>query len=46
MGITGIVKGLGITLKHFVETYLVDITYKGKRYGTVEGLDDRKQSES
>lgn len=43
MGITGIVKGLGITLKHFVETYLVDITYKGKRYGTVEGLDERKK---
>ncbi len=42
MGINGIVKGLGITLQHFFETYLVDIKYKGKRYGTPEGLEDRK----
>jgi NADH-quinone oxidoreductase subunit I len=41
MGLTGIIKGLGITIKHFIDTYLVDIKFKGKRYGTEEGLLDR-----
>ena len=42
MGINGIIKGLGITLKHMIDTYLVDMKYKGKRYGTKEGILDRK----
>lgn len=28
----GILKGLGVTLKHFVETYVDDIRWLGKRY--------------
>jgi NADH-quinone oxidoreductase subunit I len=37
----GIIKGLGVTLKHFIETYLEDIRWLGKRYYTKEGLDRR-----
>ena len=34
----GIIKGLGVTLKHFFETYLDDIRWRGKRYYTEEGI--------
>lgn len=34
----GILKGLGVTLKHFLNTYIDDIRWKGKRYYTPEGL--------
>ena len=37
----GILKGLGVTLKHFFETYLDDIRWKGKRYYTPEGIAHR-----
>jgi NADH-quinone oxidoreductase subunit I len=42
MGIKGIIKGLGISLQHFLETYWIDFCYKGKRYGTEEGIEDRR----
>jgi len=38
---SGILKGLGVTLKHFVETYIEDIRYLGKRY-TPEALPQRQ----
>jgi NADH-quinone oxidoreductase subunit I len=34
----GIIRGLGITLKHFVTTYLEDIRWLGKRYYNPEAL--------
>lgn len=34
----GIIKGLGVTLKHFFETYIEDLKWLGKRYGTPEGI--------
>jgi NADH-quinone oxidoreductase subunit I len=37
----GILQGLGVTLKHLVETYLDDIKWWGKRYYTDEGIAHR-----
>lgn len=37
----GVLKGLGVTLKRFVATYLDDIKWLGKRYYTEEGLAHR-----
>ena len=34
----GILKGLGVTLKHFVDTYVDDIRWLGKRYYNDEAL--------
>jgi NADH-quinone oxidoreductase subunit I len=34
----GLLKGLGVTLKRFVDTYLEDIRWLGKRYYTPEGI--------
>jgi NADH-quinone oxidoreductase subunit I len=34
----GLIKGLGITLKHFIETYLEDVRWIGKRYDSPESL--------
>jgi len=42
----GIIKGLFVTLKHFFETYLDDIRWKGKRYYTPEGIAHRSSSEA
>lgn len=38
----GIIKGMGVTLKRFVETYLDDIRWWGKRYYTEEGVAHRR----
>jgi NADH-quinone oxidoreductase subunit I len=41
----GLLKGLGVTFKHFMDTYLEDIRWllRGKRrYYTAEGIDSRK----
>jgi len=43
---TGIIKGLGVTLKRFVETYLDDIRWFGKRYYTPEGIAHRSSTET
>lgn len=37
----GIIRGLGVTLKRFVDTYLEDIRWFGKRYYTKEGVAHR-----
>jgi NADH-quinone oxidoreductase subunit I len=37
----GILKGLGVTLKHFVETYIEDFRWGPKRYRTEKGLESR-----
>lgn len=42
---SGVLKGLGVTLKHFIETYLDDIRWLGKqRYYTKEGIAHRSSS--
>jgi len=40
----GIIKGLGITLKHFFETYINDIKFWGKQYYNPEGIARRTSS--
>ena len=42
----GIVKGLGVTLKRFIETYLDDIQWLGKRYYTKEGVARRMSTDT
>lgn len=42
----GIIKGLGVTLKRFLDTYLDDIRWLGKRYYTNEGIDYRKSADT
>lgn len=42
----GIIKGMGVTLKRFVETYLDDIKWLGKRYYTEEGVAHRRSTET
>jgi len=42
----GIVKGLGVTFKRFVETYLDDIKWLGKRYYTEEGIIHRMSADT
>jgi NADH-quinone oxidoreductase subunit I len=37
----GIIKGLGVTLKHFLLTYWEDILWRGKLYKTEDGIDFR-----
>jgi NADH-quinone oxidoreductase subunit I len=41
----GILKGLGVTLKHFIETYVDDIRWLGKRYYNEEALLTRQGTE-
>ncbi len=38
----GILKGLGVTLKHFVETYVEDIRWLGRRYYNPETIQVRQ----
>jgi len=42
----GIIKGMGVTLKRFVETYLDDIRWFGKRYYTNEGIAHRMSTDT
>ena len=42
----GIVKGIGVTLKRFINTFIVDIKFPGKRYGTEEGLQHRMSKDA
>ncbi len=41
-----IIKGLGVTLKHFFETYIEDLKWLGKRYYNPEGLAQRTSSDA
>jgi NADH-quinone oxidoreductase subunit I len=40
----GILRGLGITFKQFIDTYLTDLTSRN-RYNTPEGIEERRKSE-
>ncbi|NOY98976.1 MAG: 4Fe-4S dicluster domain-containing protein [Chloroflexi bacterium] len=42
----GILKGLGVTLKRFADTYLDDIKWLGKRYYTAEGIAHRSSKDA
>jgi len=42
----GILKGLGVTLKHLVDTYLDDIRFWGKKYYTDEGIARRMSKDA
>lgn len=42
----GILKGLGVTLKRFVDTYLDDIRWMGKRYFKPEGIAHRSSKDA
>ncbi len=42
----GIIKGLSVTLKRFVDTYLDDIKWMGKRYYTPEGIAHRSSKDA
>lgn len=42
----GIIKGLGVTLKHFFDTYWEDLKWIGKRYTTAEGVARRSSSKT
>ena len=42
----GILKGLGVSLKRFVETYLDDLSWIGRRYRTAEGIAHRSSKDA
>lgn len=42
----GILKGLSVTLKRFIDTYIEDIRWLGKRYYTKDGLAFRMSTET
>jgi NADH-quinone oxidoreductase subunit I len=42
----GIIKGLGVTLKHFVETYVDDFRWGVKRYTTNQGFEARQSPDT
>jgi NADH-quinone oxidoreductase subunit I len=42
----GILKGLGVTLKHLIDTYLEDIKAGKDRYYTEEGVRQRMTSDT
>ncbi len=41
-----ILRGLGITLKHFIETYIEDLREGKKRYFTAQGIEQRRNSKT
>jgi NADH-quinone oxidoreductase subunit I len=42
----GIIQGLGVTFRHFVDTYLEDIRAGKKRYRTADGIAARRRADS
>ena len=42
----GIFRGLWITFKHFIDTYVEDITYRGKRYNNPKGIQSRLKGDT
>ena len=42
----GILKGLGVTIKRFIDTYLDDIRWIGKRYYKSEGIEHRSSKDA
>lgn len=43
---SGFLRGLGVTFKHFIETYIVDLVGGKKRYNTPEGIRLRASAKS
>jgi NADH-quinone oxidoreductase subunit I len=42
----GVIRGLGVTLRHFIDTYLENIKWRGKRYYNAEGVESRRNSKT
>ncbi len=42
----GVIRGLGVTLSHFFQTYITDIKKGKKRYNTAEGIEERRQADT
>jgi NADH-quinone oxidoreductase subunit I len=42
----GILKGLGVTLKRFIDTYLEDISWGFKRYYNPKGIESRRTADT
>jgi len=42
---SGILRGLGVTIKHFIDTYLDDLKWGKKRYQTAAGIEHRRDSD-
>jgi NADH-quinone oxidoreductase subunit I len=42
----GIVKGMGVTLKHFIDTFIDDFRWRRKRYYTSEGIAHRSSTDT
>ena len=42
----GIITGMGVTIKRFIDTYLEDIKWLGRRYYTEEGIAERMSSDT
>jgi NADH-quinone oxidoreductase subunit I len=42
----GIIKGLGVTLRHFVDSYIDDIAWWGRRYFKAEGIAHRSSKDT
>lgn len=42
----GMIKGMGVTLKHFVNTYLDEIRWRGKKYGNKASIANRTSSQA
>jgi len=42
----GVLKGLGVTLRRFVDTYVDDLRWWGKRYYTKEGIAHRQSAQT
>lgn len=41
----GLLKGLGVTLKHLIDSYVDDLKWWGKRYFTPEGIERRRSAD-
>ena len=41
----GLLKGLGVTLKHLIDSYVDDWKWRGKRYFTKEGIEHRRSAD-
>jgi NADH-quinone oxidoreductase subunit I len=41
-----ILRGLGVTLKHFIETYIEDFRQGKNRYFTAQGIEQRRSSKA
>ena len=42
----GILKGMWVTLVHFIDSYVDDLKWMGRRYFTPEGIQHRRSAET